>query len=373
MAIYSRFPVVSLTLPAGGATSANQVLQLAQETSAANSLTAISGQIPASLGIKTSAASMSVTFASDIAALAVTGTFWQATQPISAASLPLPSGAATETTLASVDGKIPASLTVTSTRLLVDGSGVTQPVSGTFYQATQPVSGTFWQATQPVSIASSPLPTDAATETTLSALNTKIPASLTVSSTRLLVDGSGVTQPVSGSFYQATQPVSIATMPTTPVTGTFWQATQPVSGTFYQATQPVSTTQLPSALGQTTMSASLPVVIASNQSTLNVTQGGSAAVTHVRNDYTSTSVTTAAYVQLVASTGSTVNSIEIFDSSGQTLVLATGAAASEVDQIIIFPGGNGKVSLTIAASTRVSVKALSATASVGELDINFYA
>jgi hypothetical protein len=28
----------------------------------------------------------------------------------------------------------------------------TQPVSGTFWQATQPVSGTFWQATQPVSI-----------------------------------------------------------------------------------------------------------------------------------------------------------------------------------------------------------------------------
>lgn len=33
----------------------------------------------------------------------------------------------------------------------VDGSSVTQPVSGTFWQATQPVSGTFWQATQPVS------------------------------------------------------------------------------------------------------------------------------------------------------------------------------------------------------------------------------
>lgn len=36
---------------------------------------------------------------------------------------------------------------------------------------------------------------------------------------------------VTGTFWQATQPVSIATMPTTPVTGTFWQATQPVSGT----------------------------------------------------------------------------------------------------------------------------------------------
>jgi hypothetical protein len=35
---------------------------------------------------------------------------------------------------------------------------------------------------------------------------------------RIPVDGSGVTQPV-----------SIATMPTTPVTGTFWQVTQPVS------------------------------------------------------------------------------------------------------------------------------------------------
>jgi hypothetical protein len=37
------------------------------------------------------------------------------------------------------------------------------------------------------------------------------------------------TQAVTGTFWQATQPVSIATMPTTPVTGTFWQATQPVS------------------------------------------------------------------------------------------------------------------------------------------------
>lgn len=36
---------------------------------------------------------------------------------------------------------------------------------------------------------------------------------------------------VTGTFFQATQPVSIATMPSTPVTGTFWQATQPVSFT----------------------------------------------------------------------------------------------------------------------------------------------
>ena len=43
--------------------------------------------------------------------VAVTGTFWQATQPVSAASLPLPTGAATETTLASIDAKTPALVT----------------------------------------------------------------------------------------------------------------------------------------------------------------------------------------------------------------------------------------------------------------------
>lgn len=99
-----------------------------------------------------------------------------------------------------------------SNGLIVDGSGATQPVSGTFFQATQPVS-------------------------------------LTGSVT---VDGSGVTQPVSvagsvgvtGTFFQATQPISAASALT--VDGS--AVTQPVSvagavgvtGTFFQATQPVS-------------------------------------------------------------------------------------------------------------------------------------
>lgn len=53
-----------------------------------------------------------------------------------------------------------------------------------------------------------------------------------VSATHVQVDVlSAPTTAVTGTFYQATQPISIATMPSTPVTGTFWQATQPVSGT----------------------------------------------------------------------------------------------------------------------------------------------
>jgi len=103
-------------------------------------------------------------------AVPVSGTFFQATQPISAASLPLPSGAATETTLAAVESDTTAiaasvanidgkTATLVSGRVPVDGSGVTQPVSGTF-----------WQATQPVSAAALPLPSGASTETTLVAV-----------------------------------------------------------------------------------------------------------------------------------------------------------------------------------------------------------
>ena len=139
--------------------------------------------------------------------IAVTGTFWQETQPVSIATMP------------------------------------TTPVTGTFWQATQPVSGT-------VSIGTDG--TVSLSATTLSALeNISATVSGTVelgATTLSALENIGVT----GTFWQATQPVSIATMPTTPVTGTFWQATQPVSiatmpttpvtGTFWQATQPVSGT-----------------------------------------------------------------------------------------------------------------------------------
>jgi hypothetical protein len=70
--------------------------------------------------------------------VAVTGTFWQATQPISASSLPLPSGAATAAKQPALGTAGSASSDVITvqgiasmTALKVDGSAVTQPVSGT--------------------------------------------------------------------------------------------------------------------------------------------------------------------------------------------------------------------------------------------------
>lgn len=160
---------------------------------------------------------------------------------------------------------------------------------------------------------------------------------------------------------------------------------------------------IPAGLGQATMANSMPVVIASNQGALPisvasnlevnlndgdgqtlesisnsasrglyVSQLSRNAVGKARNDYSSVNVTTGAYVQLISSTAGNINEIEIFDSSGQTLVLALGGSGSEVDQIYIFPGGNGRVPLRIPIATRVSIKAVSATASAGEIVINFY-
>lgn len=114
----------------------------------------------------------------------------------------------------------------------------------------------------------------------------------------------------------------------------------------------------------------LRTVIATDQATIPTTQGGGAYADSVRNVYSSTNVTTGAWVQLIASTAALINCITVFDSSGQTLELGTGAALSESRVMIVPPGGlGGCIRLRIPASTRLSIRAISATASVGELDI----
>ena len=95
-------------------------------------------------------------------------------------------------------------------------------------------------------------------------------------------------------------------------------------------------------------------------------------VTQHRTIYSSTNVTTGAFVQIIASTPFTATGLDIFDSSGQTLELAVGAPGSESIQFIIFPGGNGFVPIRIPKGSRVSLKALSATANSGEQDLNLY-
>lgn len=83
---------------------------------------------------------------------------------------------------------------------------------------------------------------------------------------------------------------------------------------------------------------------------------------------------TAGYTELVsvAQNTSNINQIEIFDSTGNTALLGTGAAASEVVLIHITPGGNGIIGMRVDAGTRIAVKPLVTPAINTELVINFY-
>jgi hypothetical protein len=120
------------------------------------------------------------------------------------------------------------------------------------------------------------------------------------------------------------------------------------------------------------MANSLAVVIASDQSTLNARAAGKAYAASARNNYASVNVTTSAWTQLIASTAAAATEIEIFDSSGETLELGIGAAASESRIAIIIPGGNGRIPVAVASGSRLSVRAISANATVGEICINLY-
>jgi len=166
-------------------------------------------------------ASQVVTLASTTitGSVAVTGTFWQATQPVSGtvAVSNFPVTQPVSGTVTALQGTSPWVTSLASTT--ITGSVA---VTGTFWQATQPVSGTFWQATQPVS-------------GTVAISN--FPATQPISGTVTALQG---TSPWVTSLASTTITGSVA------VTGTFWQATQPVSGTVaisnFPATQPVSGT-----------------------------------------------------------------------------------------------------------------------------------
>lgn len=198
-------------------------------------------------------------------------TFYKATtptdtQPISAAALPLPAGAATaakqdtgNTSVASIDTKTPALI---SGRVPVDGSGVTQPVSGPLTDAqlraaAVPVSGTFFQATQPISAATLPLPAGAATSANQSSELTKLD---TLHTDLVTVEGKqdtgntslgSIDTKLSNQATAANQATEIATLVSIDTkTPTLVGGRQPVDGS--GVTQPISAATLPLPTGAAT-------------------------------------------------------------------------------------------------------------------------
>jgi hypothetical protein len=84
--------------------------------------------------------------------------------------------------------------------------------------------------------------------------------------------------------------------------------------------------------------------------------------------YSGTNVTSGAWVQLIAATAADINELMLDDSSGRALELGVGAAGFEARALIIPPGGfNAPLHLRIASGSRISLRAISTTASAGDI------
>lgn len=178
----------TVSLPTGASTSALQ-------TTGNTSLSSIDGKTPA-LGQTTMAGSVPVAIASNQSAVPVSGTV-TATGTVTA-NQGTPASTANRWPVQMTDGTDLAQVSAAGA-VLVDGSATTQPVSGTV--TANAGTGTF-----AVSAASLPLPSGAATasnQTTLGAQTTRIndgtDTALITAAGALVVDGSGSTQPVSGT------------------------------------------------------------------------------------------------------------------------------------------------------------------------------
>lgn len=223
--------VSSLPLPSGAATETTLALILKESVFTARINT---------LGQKSMANSTPVVLASD-----------QSTITVSAASLPLPTGAATEATLANL-------LTISAFTDRINTLG--QKVM----TASTPVVIASDQSTLPISAASLPLPTGSATESTLS--------------TRLADATFTARINTLGQKTKANStPVTIASdQDALVVSGTVTADIGSTNGLALDTTvnsllkESTFTTRI-NTLGQKTASASMPVVIASNQSAIPVT------------------------------------------------------------------------------------------------------
>jgi hypothetical protein len=185
------------------------------------------------------------------------------------------------------------------------------------------------QFTNEVNIANSPIDVNVTNASPIAVSGT---ITATPSGTQDVNLVSTISVPVTGTFFQATQPVSgsisVSNFPATQpvsiaspvaVTGTFYQATQPVSGTFWQATQPVSIAASVAVTGPLTdtqlRATPVPVSVASVGT-------GTATVSRV-------SVTNTAATTLSAS--NSAKSRVILYNEGGTLYVKFGSTASNTD------------------------------------------
>jgi hypothetical protein len=312
------------------------------------------GKIPVEVGsLNVSVSNASLEIANDVGnpvpisdaggSITVDGTFWQATQPVSAASLPLPSGAATaanqtttNTSLASIDTKTPAlgqALASGSTPVVLPSAMVTdlKSVSLTGTLPAFASTPTFNIGTAPsLTFTNTSFTANAGTNLNTSALalesggnlagiNTKLPSGLTVTATRLLTDGSGVTQPV-----------SIATLPALSITNITGTVSLP-NGASTSALQTTGNTSLASIDGK--LPASLGAKAPSGSISVVQSFAATSTITNVASSITS--------VTLLAANNGRKTVIILNDSASDSYIVLNASAASTTNYSIFLPAKVG--------------------------------
>lgn len=143
-----------------------------------------------------------------------------------------------------------------------------------------------------------------------------------------------------------------------------------LNGVATEATLNSQSAKLPASLGAKATAASLSVTMSTDEAPLAIAVPTS--VSFGRLDFSSTNVVSGAYVTLLADSGLAGTKISIFVASGDPMYLAIGAAAAEVDHILIPPGGFAHLmEIAIPANSRLSLKRfLAGSTTAGQIIIN---
>ena len=294
-------------------------------------------------------------------AVSVTGTFWQATQPISAASLPLPAGAATSANQPTAAAQ--GSATAAQTGILAEAAVTTAAPTYTTAQ-TSPLSLTLAGGlrvdgsgvTQPISAAALPLPTGAMQQTggsvaiagtaAISAVSLPLPAGAAQDG----ADATGVTQFtggvgirgwLSGIFSKLSNALAVTqsgtwtVQPGNTANTTAWK----VDGS--AVTQPVSTASLPLPAGASTAAKQPALGTAGAASADVLSVQGVASMTALKID--GSGVTQPVSGTVTANAGTNLNTSALALAANQTLPYTpvTPAAATATKGLLLGGQYNG--------------------------------
>jgi hypothetical protein len=311
---------------------------------------------------------------------------WPSIQPVTASSLPLPAGAATEATLAAMslkfngtiavsDSKIPAGLALLTGSPTGSEAGLvtrnipygTQAVTGTG-SAGSPASGIVTvqgnASGTPIPISGSITATNASVGTngaTAVSSSTLIAGKSSSAMVPMAVDPSGnvgvnvqnlttvtpgqatmaASVPVAIASDQGSLPVTVSNVTTVSPGQATMASSVPVVIASDQGALPVTVTGLPASLGQKTASASMPVVLPSDMGALATIPGLPAGATDFQCSIpaTSTSTTQCAaapgagrnfYLTHVSlSNGSTAQTLQVVQGTGSTCTTPTAVASAK--------------------------------------------